>query len=49
MVEFSATCIFAKEFFRVIYVEENLLWHECVNLKYSKNVVFGSLGQKWIL
>lgn len=37
MVEFYAS-----------YVEENLLWHECVNLNYSKNVEFGSLSQDWI-
>lgn len=37
MVEFYAS-----------YVEENLLWHECVNLKYSKTVVFSSLSQDWI-
>lgn len=43
MVEFNAR--FDKDFFRIIYVEENLLWHECVNLKYSKNVEFGSLSQ----
>lgn len=46
MVEFNAR--FDKDFFRIIYVEENLLWHECVNLKYSKNVEFGSLSQDWI-